>query len=332
MNLLPPPEGLSAATDTLLISNIQEYVRSEGYAVIRKRSKKNRAGDIVKIWLRCTRGGKIRDTVGQKRQHGTSRLNECPFECILKLGSDEWILDTIKNASHNHDPSKRVAQTVHRKSAMTSSVKQAIITQTGSRATPGDIIYGLHEGLDEEDPVFKHRDIYNAKAEIRRQNLGPLTPTQALLKWLHASDDWYIKFLKDQKDRVTHLFFSRRSCHEMLKENWEVLIMDCTYKTNRYRLPLLIIYGVNALGGCFYVAFCFLAAEEEEDYFWALQQYRDMCIGLDVRDPTINITDREQALINAHNAVLPDSFLFLFHSSDQSHCRQHALARGGATL
>ena len=43
--------------------------------------------------------------------------------------------------------------------------------------------------------------------------------------------------------------------------------MDATYKTNRYKLPLLIITGINALGGSFYVAFCFLAGEQFEDYF-----------------------------------------------------------------
>ena len=42
--------------------------------------------------------------------------------------------------------------------------------------------------------------------------------------------------------------------------------MDAIYKTNRYRLPLLIIIGVNALGGSFYIAFYFLAIEEDKDY------------------------------------------------------------------
>ena len=37
----------------------------------------------------------------------------------------------------------------------------------------------------------------------------------------------------------------------MLKENWEVVIMDATYKTNKYKLPLLIIISINALGGSF---------------------------------------------------------------------------------
>ena len=53
----------------------------------------------------------------------------------------------------------------------------------------------------------------------------------------------------------------------MLKVNWEVVIMDATYKTNRYRLPLLIITGTTELESSFYIAFYFLAGEQFEDYF-----------------------------------------------------------------
>lgn len=308
MVLLPPPSDLTASNFTLLISLIQAHAKEEGYAVVVKRSNKDKRQEKDKIWLHCTRGGKIRTTTGKKRKHGTSRRNNCPFELILKLDKwdDIWRL-RIKEASHNHDSGKRVAHAVHRLAALTPQVEAQIIQWSADRTcTTATMLYNLNRN-HEEDPIWTKRDIQNAKYKIRQRMLEGLTPTQALLKWLHASDEWYVVFLKDSRDRVTHLFFSRKSCHKMLKENWEVVIMDATYKTNRYKLPLLIITGVNALGGSFYVAFCFLAGEQFEDYFWALQQYRNMCIELDVRDPLLNITDREESLINAHNEVFPDS-------------------------
>ena len=45
-----------------------------------------------------------------------------------------------------------------------------------------------------------------------------------------------------------------------------MIIINAIYKTNRYRLPLLIITDVNALENLFYVVFCFIAAENNEDY------------------------------------------------------------------
>ena len=86
-----------------------------------------------------------------------------------------------------------------------------------------------------------------------------------------------------------------------------MIIINVTYKTNRYRLSLLIIIGVNALRSSFYMIFCFLVTKEDENYLWALQQYRSMCIELDIRDSIINITDRERSLINAYHEIFSDS-------------------------
>ena len=46
----------------------------------------------------------------------------------------------------------------------------------------------------------------------------------------------------------------------------EVLLLDCTYKTNKYSMPLLDIIGVNTTRRSFYIAFAFLSGETEEDY------------------------------------------------------------------
>ena len=43
-----------------------------------------------------------------------------------------------------------------------------------------------------------------------------------------------------------------------------VLIMDCTYKTNRYKMPLLDIVGVTALNTSFYVGFCFVFKDDAD--------------------------------------------------------------------
>ena len=42
--------------------------------------------------------------------------------------------------------------------------------------------------------------------------------------------------------------------------------MDCTYKTNRFNMPLLSIIGITSLGTNFWVAFCFLRNEKEGDF------------------------------------------------------------------
>lgn len=48
--------------------------------------------------------------------------------------------------------------------------------------------------------------------------------------------------------------------------NLEVLIMDCTYKSNKYRLPLLNVVGTTCLNSTFYAAFGFLLQDRKEDF------------------------------------------------------------------
>jgi len=64
----PPPTGLSTDTLNELILQVQEHGKQQGYAVVTFRSKKNTKQQFVKkAWLRCDRGGKIRETYGQNR-------------------------------------------------------------------------------------------------------------------------------------------------------------------------------------------------------------------------------------------------------------------------
>ena len=49
------------------------------------------------------------------------------------------------------------------------------------------------------------------------------------------------------------------------------LILDSTYKTNKYRLPLLDMIGVTSTEKTYYVGFAFLESENEENVTWTLE-------------------------------------------------------------
>lgn len=67
-------------------------------------------------------------------------------------------------------------------------------------------------------------------------------------------------------NQVTHLFFMNEQCITMLGQFPEVLLLDCTYKTNWFKMPLLNVVGITSIGTTFYVGFAFLSEEKEEDY------------------------------------------------------------------
>ena len=47
------------------------------------------------------------------------------------------------------------------------------------------------------------------------------------------------KMQKDDLNRITHLFFIKGCSPRLLKTNYEVLVIDATYKTNRFKMPLI---------------------------------------------------------------------------------------------
>ena len=78
--------------------------------------------------------------------------------------------------------------------------------------------------------------------------------------------------------------------------------MDSTYKTNKYRLPLLEIVGVTSIGLTFSVAFVLMSSERENNFIWALQRL----LGLFLRGnvyPKVIVSDRDIALMNAIKLV-----------------------------
>ena len=186
---------------------------------------------------------------------------------------------------------------------MTAEMLETIKQQSKAQATPSQILTSMR--LQDKECILKKKDIYNAKQSIRRKALGPLSPIQYLLEALN-DDNWFYKYETTPISReLTHLFFIEKNTADILRKNSEVLLMDCTYKTNKYKLPLLVIVGHTALGTTFYVGFAFLANEREADYQWVLQALHTYLTEMSISFPTVVVTDRDLALINALATVFP---------------------------
>lgn len=106
-------------------------------------------------------------------------------------------------------------------------------------------------------------------------------------------------------ETMTDLFLAHPISLELLRAFLHVLIMDYTYKTNRYRMPILEIVGLTSTDMTFDVAFVYLQYEKEDNFTWALSVLRDV-IGDSVHPQGI-VTDRDVALMNAISTVFPNA-------------------------
>ena len=273
MELKPPPERIYEYTSLdLLVREINLYTQDQGYAVTKARTKTSKKNVVMKAWLKCDRGGDAKQE-GHGHRRTASRRNGCPFFCIAKLENNlvnehdlgNWIL-SVGCSDHNHPFIKSCASVVHRKAALEDPDVQREITKEWKKGSKvNNTLKGLRMDLDE--PIFKPQDIWNANVALKAKAMGSLTSTQALMKHLIESFDWYVDYkTKEHNNELDFLFFTPQCMQELLRENPKVIIIDVTYKINRYKMPLLIIIGVTCLNTTFYVAFCFMKSENYTDY------------------------------------------------------------------
>ena len=188
-----------------------------------------------KVFLSCERYGKYRTTkinvdVENPKFTGSKKC-QCPF--MLKgweYAPDMWRLD-VMNGKHNHRPA--VYQYGHALvSRLTQEQYNTTSRLTKSHVKPKEIL----DHLKREDPnirtTLKH--IYNARNKIKSEAMGGRTVMQQLMHYI----DQYGYFIWHRLDEATSQLSDLMFCHprslQMLRLFPYVLLMDSTYKTNRY--------------------------------------------------------------------------------------------------
>jgi hypothetical protein len=105
--------------------------------------------------------------------------------------------------------------------------------------------------------------------------------------------------------RLERLFFAHPDAIKIYKQHPDVVLLDCTYKTNRFRMPLFNICTVTGNRKTVQVALVFLSGEKDVDYEWAMKHFRDLQTNNDISEPLSWVTDRELAVMNILEKLFP---------------------------
>jgi MULE transposase domain len=130
------------------------------------------------------------------------------------------------------------------------------------------------------------------------------------VKWGRSLGDR--AFVAVDMDEVTSqgrrlLFMSPAMTYNFHRNN-EVIIMDTTHGTNRYRYYLLLILGVSHYGHTVCMAAALLRNQQQDDFIWVFNQIRTF-VGADVWKQIKTVsTDGDAAMKVAIDALLPDAF------------------------
>jgi hypothetical protein len=93
----------------------------------------------------------------------------------------------------------------------------------------------------------------------------------------------------------------------LFRINFEVLLMDITFKTNRFQVKLFNIVGVTLLNTTFHLAFVFLTHKETADFTWTFTRLKKIYDELELTYPTTLINDMEPGLLSALRKIFPTS-------------------------
>lgn len=132
-------------------------------------------------------------------------------------------------------------------------------------------------------------------------------------------------------NHLTHLFFAYNEVVDIDHENSDVLLLDCTYRTNRFNLPLLHIVGLSRMNITIHVAQVFMSGETGEDFAWTLQELKELITRHGVATLLVIFCDCDLALLKALEYAFPAVSVLMcaWHITKdvETHARRHGLPR-----
>lgn len=250
-----------------LIEQLKSEHLSKGVVLSKARTSKNR------VTLACSRGGvyrnklKLKDDERRRKTH--TKLIDCPFKIIMSMKQGSWRVREIQG-EHNHNCTENIGIPTFRRP---NEVEKQRIRELGVSGVPPKAI------LSTLRPEFGNyrttaREVYNELTKYRAEFLAGRSPIQALID--HVSSEQYTYKVLLQDNVVVGFFFAHNDSISIIKRFPTTFLIDCTYKTNKFGMPLLNIVGITSTYRTFNSAFAFLHNEEFSSYNWALEKFAEI--------------------------------------------------------
>ncbi|XP_024163625.1 protein FAR1-RELATED SEQUENCE 5 [Rosa chinensis] len=186
-----------------------------------------------------------------------------------------------------------------------SDLVQTVAMQKESITTSSAYEYIVHPAGGYEFVDLMKRELYNSIDIERREALlnGDAQVAIAFMNARAAEDpEFFCKFSVDERGRLGNLFW-RDSCSLLDYTRFgDVLIFDCTFKTNIYQRPLAVFVGANNHRGTVLFGSAILVDDTIDTYKWALQTFLG---AMKDKKPISVLTDRDDKIQNAVVEVFP---------------------------
>jgi hypothetical protein len=255
----------------------------------------------------CTKGGHYKEKKPKEGSIATStktsknsKKTGCEwhvsYSCQHKKGGSFKI--TSSNMQHNHPREGPGAHHRHRK--LTPQMEEYALSSVNKMA-PSQALTDLKAKF--KTCIATYDDMHNLQKVAFQKERNGLCATQAMLEVIESAQMPH-KFCKDPVSKELQIVLVTDPMAIVLAQEYgQVLLMDCTYKTNKYNYPLLHIVSHTGAGTTFTVAFGFMKQETTEYYTKALKMLRALIPLLPTK---VVVTDADLALKAALETVCPE--------------------------
>lgn len=239
----------------------------------------------------------------RKRPNRASGRCDCQMNLKAYASDDGMWAFSSRCMHHIREPTTdNSAHKSHR--LMSVSERQDIANHAKVGTRPRNMLAALKEKNSLSKVIL--RDVYNEIAKSKREGLKGLNVAEALQEELQKTgngQDYFWRMSCNHEGQIENLFIAKATMIKAFRDHSDILILDCTYKTNIYRMPLLNIVGVTGANTTLRVAVVFLRTEEERNYTWAMNALKRMNEEYCILEALGCFTDQEVAFINAFESV-----------------------------
>ncbi|XP_050387196.1 protein FAR1-RELATED SEQUENCE 5-like [Argentina anserina] len=153
---------------------------------------------------------------------------------------------------------------------------------------------------------FMLKDLYN-KMATHNQSKTQFGDAEAAMNWLRVrgseEEQFFCRYTQDSKKRLAGLFWRDSQSLMDYQLYGDVLVIDATYKTNVYGMPLVLFVGTNNHRATVVFACALLCNEKVAAYYWVIEKFLQCMNNL---RPKSVVTDGCESMRKALNKHLPE--------------------------
>ena len=309
-----PAVGLVFNTAKDFIDGAKEHANKNGYDLVISRQNPNSRNPSY-ISLRCSKGRTYKadkrcvNTEESKRRQGSTQMCGCPALIAARKRQDGlWVVEAcpgskqspVDHSKHNHEAVESPSVFPAVRQQLLQAQKAEILRLWNSGIRPTKILTSLR--ADSQLLGIRRSDILNLIAKHRSEELRGRTPIEWLYDTLREqSDSYWFSEKRDTEGRLQFLFVAPQSGIVLYRLYPYVLKLECTYKTNRFNMPLLNMCGTTSFRSAPNLGCCLMSSETEAAYAWAFHQLSELMAHFEIPAPECVVSDRELALMTALN-------------------------------